>query len=257
MCELFGMSCAESRDICALLTEFFSHSIRHPHGWGLALVYADAVSLEKEPVSAMKSEYLRRRLSAPVFAQTYIAHIRLATRGALEYRNTHPFVKRDACGRAWTLAHNGTIFCSPILEHYRETQAGETDSERILCELVARMDERQQALGRPLRARERFEAADRVVCSLASGNKLNLLFSDGELVYAHTNMKGTLYVHREPGCALFATVPLGNLKWEPLTFAKLTAWRAGELCFTGTEHGQEYRSAQGDVGFLISDSAVL
>ncbi|MGN0662583.1 MAG: class II glutamine amidotransferase [Faecalibacterium sp.] len=257
MCELFGMSSARSRDLRELLTEFYSHSVRHPHGWGLALIYPNAVSLEKEPVSAVHSAYLRRRLDAPLWAQNCIAHIRLATRGALEYCNTHPFVQRDSAGRAWTLAHNGTIFSSPLLEPFREIQSGQTDSERILFELVARVNERQAALGRPLDAQERFSVCDAVVCSLAPENKLNLLFSDGELLYAHTNMRGTLYLHREPGCVLFATVPVGVPDWEPLTFTTLTAWSGGELRFTGTCHGKEYHCAQQDVQFLISDSAVL
>ena len=100
MCELFGMSAARSGDVGPLLTEFYSHSNRHPHGWGLALLYPNAVSLEKEPVPALHSDYLKRRLTAPVEAQYCIAHIRLATRGSLEYANTHPFIKRDATGRA-------------------------------------------------------------------------------------------------------------------------------------------------------------
>lgn len=77
------------------------------------------------------------------------------------------------------------------------------------------------------------------------------------MLYAHTNMRGTLYLHREPGCALFATVPIGAQDWEPLVFTTLTAWSGGELRFTGTCHGKEYRCAQQDVQFLISDSAVL
>ena len=35
MCELFGFSSEKPTDIKALLTEFFSHSAKHPHGWGL------------------------------------------------------------------------------------------------------------------------------------------------------------------------------------------------------------------------------
>lgn len=258
MCELFGMSAARSSDVGPLLTEFFSHSNRHPHGWGLALLYPDAVSLEKEPVPAFCSEYLKRRLTAPVEVQNCIAHIRLATRGNPEYANTHPFVKRDAGGRAWTLAHNGTIFDSPLLEPYCQIQQGRTDSERILFYLTDCLNAAAARAGRPLAARERFDAVDEAVCSLAPHNKLNLLVSDGELFYVHTNMAGTLYVHQEPDRTFFATTPLAGLVWHPLPFTTLTGWKNGKLMFTGTNHGQEYfPPAQADLQFLISDTAVL
>lgn len=258
MCELFGISAARSGDISPLLKEFFSHSNRHPHGWGLALLYPEAASLEKEPVPAFRSDYLRQRLSGPVDAQSCIAHIRLATRGSLQYANTHPFVKRDSTGRAWTLAHNGTIFQSPALDPYTRTQQGETDSERVLLYLVDCIDAATEKAGRPLTAQERFAAADQVVCALAPHNKLNLLFFDGETLYAHTNMEGTLYLHREPGRALFVTVPLSGMDWQPLTFAALTGWQWGRPVFSGTRHGQVYQPpAQADLQYLISDSVVL
>ena len=258
MCELFGMSAARSGDVGPLLTEFYGHSNRHPHGWGLALLYPNAVSLEKEPVPALHSDYLKRRLTAPVEAQHCIAHIRLATRGRLEYANTHPFIKRDASGRAWTLAHNGTIFESPLLEPYSRLQQGETDSECILLYLVDQMNTAAARAGRELTAPERFAVADEVVCALAPQNKVNLLFFDGETLYAHTNMAGTLYLHQEPGRALFATVPLSGLDWQPLVFTTLTGWQYGELRFTGTDHGQVYTPpAQADLQYLISSTAVL
>ena len=258
MCELFGMSAARSCDVGPLLAEFFSYSDRHPHGWGLALLYPDAVSLEKEPVPACRSDYLKRRLTAPVEVQNCIAHIRLATRGCLEYANTHPFIKRDAGGRPWTLAHNGTIFDSPLLEPYCRTQQGKTDSERILLYLVDRVNAAAAQAGRTLAAAERFAVVDDVVCALAPHNKVNLLIFDGELFYAHTNMAGTLYFRQEQGQTFFATTPLAGLEWRPLPFTILTGWQNGVQRFTGTNHGQEYfPPAQADLQFLISETAVL
>ena len=100
--------------------------------------------------------------------------------------------------------------------------------------------------------------ADEVVCALAPQNKVNLLFFDGETLYAHTNMAGTLYLHQEPGRALFATVPLSGLNWQPLVFTTLTGWQYGALRFTGTDHGQVYiPPAQADLQYLISSTAVL
>lgn len=49
MCELFGITSAESHEINNDLKEFFSHSNAHPHGWGLACLEANNVQIEKEP----------------------------------------------------------------------------------------------------------------------------------------------------------------------------------------------------------------
>ena len=55
MCELFGLSSAEKIQLNDLLKEFFSHGMEHPHGWGMAFFYGNAVSLEKQPETACKS----------------------------------------------------------------------------------------------------------------------------------------------------------------------------------------------------------
>lgn len=76
----------------------------------MAFFYGNAVSLEKQPEATYKSIYLKQRLRVNIEVDKMIAHIRLATRGSMEYENTHPFVQRDNSDRSWTLAHNGTIF---------------------------------------------------------------------------------------------------------------------------------------------------
>lgn len=35
MCELLGFSAAKPTDISELVREFFSHSEKNPHGWGM------------------------------------------------------------------------------------------------------------------------------------------------------------------------------------------------------------------------------
>lgn len=118
MCELFGASSREKVPVNALLREFYSQSREHPDGWGMAVFYDNAVNLEKEPLPAYKSTYLKERLRHNLSVHNMIAHIRKATVGALEFENCHPFVKRDNFGRSWTLAHNGTIFDCPALTPY-------------------------------------------------------------------------------------------------------------------------------------------
>ena len=80
MCELFGVSSPEKIDIKDLLLEFFSHSIRHPDGWGMAFFEDNDVALEKQPLDSRKSQYLKSRMKAISKADNMIAHIRLATK---------------------------------------------------------------------------------------------------------------------------------------------------------------------------------
>lgn len=257
MCELLGFSSARKMQVNAYLKEFAAHSVRHPHGWGLAVFYGNAVSLEKEPIPAYQSGYLRERLRHRLEVTDMIAHIRLATRGTMDFENCHPFVMRDGSDRTWTLAHNGTIFNCPVMERYVHTQEGHTDSERILCHIIARVDRQQAALGRALTAPERFALMDSVVCEVAPHNKLNLLVYDSELLYVHTNYANSLYCKKWGDAAMFATVPLDQGDWEPVAFTRLLAYKAGQLVYSGTTHGQEYKDNPKDMQYLFVDYSVL
>jgi glutamine amidotransferase len=258
MCELFGVSSFEKVPVDHLLQTFFSHSVRHPNGWGMAIFRHGSVNLEKEPVAAYRSAYLRERLQHPLAVRNMIAHIRLATVGTMDYENSHPFVQWDRSGRCWTLAHNGTIFDAPALNPYVYTQEGHTDSERILCYIVAQIDAAQYDAGRPLNTRERFAVVDRVVCELAPHNKLNLMLYDGELLYVHTNYADSLYVKQSERTALFSTVPLDSKgRWRPLPFTTLCAYQNGKECLRGTNHGFEYIPDPDDTHYLFADYAAL
>ena len=257
MCELFGVNSQEKIPVNGLLQEFFSHSREHPNGWGMAIFYGNAVSLEKEPLSAHKSAYLKERLRHPLSVHSMIGHIRKATVGAQEFENCHPFVKRDNLGRSWTLAHNGTIFNCPALEPYARIQEGGTDSERILYHIIAQVDRTQASAGRALDAEERFALVDRLVCEIAPHNKLNLLIYDSELFYVHTNYADSLYIRKMQGTVLFSTVPLELTGWQPMLFTTLCAYQNGQERFHGTCHRSEYHDNPEDMRFIFTDFAGL
>lgn len=257
MCELLGLSARRRVEMNDYLREFAAHSVRHPHGWGLAVFYGNSVSLEKEPVPACQSGYLRDRLRHRLAVRGMIGHIRLATRGNMDFENCHPFVQRDNSDRTWTLAHNGTIFNCPVMERYVHTQEGQTDSERVLCHLVAQIDARQRQLGRALTADERFAVVDAVVCEVAPHNKLNLLVYDSELLYVHTNYADSLYCKQLEDAMLFATTPLDRHGWHPVEFTTLLAYREGTLFRRGTNHGHEYRDNPADMQYIFVDYSSL
>lgn len=250
MCELFGVSSKRNLIINEYLKVFFSHSENHPHGWGIACMEGEETFIEKEPVRADKSRYLKERLSLPVSVRTAFAHIRYGTIGGVEYKNCHPYTLKDCSGRRWTLIHNGTIFDYAPMNKYVKIQNGDTDSERILLYLVDCINEKTQKNGKELCARERFLLLDELFTEMSRGNKLNLLLYDGELMYVHTNYADSLFfLHKDEG-TFFATTPLSDEQWEPVPFTRLLAYEEGSKIFEGTDHRNEYVDNEENTRFL-------
>lgn len=251
MCELFGVSSMEPVRVNEMLQEFISHSDIHWNGWGISQLFDNFASMEKEPVQASKSAYLKERLKYRMDVKDMIAHIRLATVGTMEYENCHPFMQHDHTKRVWVLAHNGTIFDCPRLEKYRSVQGGTTDSERILDYLVDEINQAQEKRERDLTFTERFELLERLICEISLHNKLNLLLYDGEYIYVFTNYKDTLFVYQTDQTAYFATQPLSQDAWENLPFLTLCAYRKGARVKTGTLTGHEYIQNEDDLKYMF------
>ena len=244
MCELFGFSSAAERDLTAPLKEFFDHSIDHPNGWGIAELSGSRPEIVTEPVAAFRSRTLPGILCRGVRSRLLLAHIRRATIGSVSPENCHPFTGSDSSGRQWTLIHNGTIFNGLELMKYKKLQQGSTDSERVLLYFLDLINEAAEKKGAALTAAERFSVLEEAVASIAYRNKLNLIIYDSELLYAHVNMKNTLYYSRQGG-TLISTVPLDSNIWQPLPLTALFAFRDGETVFRGRPHGLEFVDALG------------
>lgn len=257
MCELFGVSSRDDFYANDYLKAFYAHSDFHPHGWGLACVTRSSALVEKESVKASTSNYLRERLSQPITEKLLLAHIRYATIGNVEYKNCHPFTGRDSTGRRWTLIHNGTIFDYPALYPYLKTQKGDTDSERVFLYLLDKLNEATRQNGARLHFEERFKLLDEIICDMAKGNKLNLIFTDGKYLYAHTNCKGTMRYLEKDGAALVSTLPLSDENWQPFPFGQLLAFNKGKLIKTGTEHHHEYIHSEEEMKLIYQIFANL
>lgn len=252
MCELLGLSARQKLTVNKILKIFYGHGDDHPHGWGLALFREDGTpAIEKEPVRATASSYLKTRLEAGIEAASLIGHIRLATIGTLDYVNCHPFVMRDTGGRPWTIAHNGTIFDFPPLDAYLKRQEGATDSERVALYLVDAISDETARIGRPLSFEERFDVLECAIVALTrKNNKVNLLVFDGEYLYAHSNFAGSLHYLQQDGHAWLSTRPLTDGDWKALPFRRLCAFKDGELVRTGEDHHGEYFVNQGDLDMI-------
>lgn len=239
MCELFGASLKKSADLNEYLREFFSHSDKHPHGWGLAYQEYGKLRIVKEPVCANESRIIGGVIEQIPPQKDLLAHIRYATIGATKAENCHPFSGCDNSGRRWTLIHNGTIYSGTELMKYLDLQNGDTDSERIFMYLLDKVNA-ALAEKKQLDAGERFKIVDALVNELSPRNKLNLMIFDGELLYVHKNMDKTLsYKHTDDGVVL-STQPLEKEGWNDLPMCRAIAFKDGERLFEGSAHGNEF-----------------
>ncbi|MBB2938081.1 glutamine amidotransferase [Amycolatopsis bartoniae] len=114
-------------------------SRREPDGTGLGTFHPDGTpQVEKQPLAAYQdrqfAEEAKDRESA-----TFVAHVRYASTGGLDARNTHPFTQR---GRIF--AHNGVIGdldkLDDALGEYRDLVRGDTDSERFFALITHYID---------------------------------------------------------------------------------------------------------------------
>lgn len=240
MCELFGVSAGRKIRINGFLDTFFSHSAEHGNGWGIALLDEGGFSIEREPVKAADSSYLKSMLKEKVEASVCIAHIRKATIGEVNINNTHPFSVYDDFGKRWVLAHNGTIFDSEALAPYQYKQTGTTDSERILLYIVDQINKRYQDSGHELSKEERIHTVEEAIKVIVPGNKVNLMIHDGELLYVHKNELGTLHEKHIGDGIIFSTAPLESNGWSEFAQNRLMVYRSGKLVYIGVKHDHTY-----------------
>ena len=234
MCELFGFSAKEPIGAADYLNKFFSHSVLHPHGWGMMYDCGGARAVIREPVRAIDSTCLGDIVASLGPQKTMLAHIRFATVGSIREENCHPYTGTDLSGREWTLIHNGTIYSGKLNYQYYKRQSGDTDSERLFLALLDAVNERLRQGA--MTERERFETVAHFIEQTAPRNKLNLMIWDGELLYVHKNLKNTLSYRRIPEGILFSTQPLGQNGWCPFPIAQVIAYRDGREIWRGNRH---------------------
>jgi predicted glutamine amidotransferase len=107
-------------------------SHREPDGTGLGWFDGQGGAHVSKQAHAAYSDRRFAREAREVSATTFVAHVRFASTGALEVRNTHPF---EQDGRLF--AHNGVIEDLPALEAQLGDDLrlvkGDTDSERFFA----------------------------------------------------------------------------------------------------------------------------
>ena len=254
MCELFGVSADRKIRVNEYLDAFYKHSVEHHNGWGLALLDDGLVSVEKEPVRAVDSKYLKNRLTGKIETSRCMAHIRKATVGDVSFGNTHPFVLSDFSGKKWVFVHNGTIFESAVLSPYLYVQEGSTDSERVLYYIVEWIN---RLILTGFDDARKINFINEIVLKLTPGNKLNFLLYDGDYMYVHKNEPGTMYRLSRPGAVVFSTHPLDGSDWEEVPQNQLIVYRDGQLVYEAMPHCNTYIHDEEKMRYQYLDHAML
>jgi glutamine amidotransferase len=163
VCRLFGMSGGDRRVratfwLLEAPDSLAEQSRREPDGTGIGWFDADGrPQVAKQPLAAYEDQVFARE-ARELESTTFVAHIRYATTGAVDARNTHPFEQR---GRLF--AHNGVVQDLERLEHElgedRALVTGDTDSERLFALVTRETDRRGGDVGAGIVAAARWVAA--------------------------------------------------------------------------------------------------
>jgi predicted glutamine amidotransferase len=207
MCRVFGCVAAEPVSIRHELLEAENPLIRqsedHDSGWGMA-VYERADGGEPMLVRFPEAAYADGDFvsATSLRGRIFNAHVRRATMGDLSLHNTHPFSLAS-----YTLGHNGTILQYPrLLEPGMRRPDGDTDSEYLFNLLMSDYDPAAPA---PSLRRAITKTVER---SAFSG--VNVLFSDGERLYAYRLGLFELHWLARPGQLLVASEVVTSEPWH-------------------------------------------
>jgi glutamine amidotransferase len=170
MCRLFGLTAGTARVRATFWLLDAPDSLevqsrRNVDGSGIGFFdAAGAPVLDKQPEPAFRDEeFIHEAKNAE--SATFVAHVRWATAGGREVRNTHPFTMH---GRI--MAHNGGVGELARLDEQLGTYAslvlGDTDSERYFALITQQADEHSGDVGAGIVAAAQWIAANLPVSSL-------------------------------------------------------------------------------------------
>ncbi len=275
MCELLGMSAHHPASITLSLNEFARHGGEtgpHVDGWGVAYYEGPDANLIRESTSAASSLLMSTLRGYKLASEIVIAHIRRASFGPVELRNTHPF-RREMAGRVHVFAHNGDL---PGIEEryplYRRgiaSPVGNTDSEYAFCLLMQRLAGLRGGHDALTSLQTRKQIVAGFAREIGELGPANFLYSDGDVLFVHgherTQPDGSM---RAPGlytisvsCSyglghseltrvelesddvqkvtLVSTTPLTDADWKPMHRGQLLVVKGGEIIDSvpGPEYG--------------------
>jgi predicted glutamine amidotransferase len=221
MCRLYGFRSSIRSSVHHSLVNadnaLARQSERHSHGWGVGFYVDGYPHLIRNDQQAW-ADSLFRDLSGVVSTRTLIAHIRLATVGAVRVLNCHPFQH----GR-WCFAHNGEIagYERPEVRErlgqlvdgrFRRYILGDTDSELLFHIFLSQLARQVDGLGDDGVGLDEVRDALRITTQLvlaaapdeqaadAKHNKLTVLLTNGDLMLGYRYKKELHYSTYKARC---------------------------------------------------------
>ena len=154
MCELLGVSAQYPVKVEMSLQKLMQRAeLSNPHGWGVVFYEQNDANVFREPRPASESNLANLLAQCGIESDLVLSHIRKATTGPVELRNTHPFM-REVNGRMHSFAFNRNVpgVFDLGLTLNRFFSIGETDGELAFCWLL------QQLNGDGIKNRIRYPA---------------------------------------------------------------------------------------------------
>jgi glutamine amidotransferase len=209
----------------------------HRDGWGIAFYEGPDCLLLREPRPASESPLMQFMGHQGLRTRMALSHIRLATFGNRSLRNTQPFL-RELGGRMHVFAHNGDL--PALLNTADDPQApfrpvGETDSERVFCDLLTRLAPLWRDAGDAVPAlADRLAVIGAHAADLRRLGTANFLYADGDALFVHADRRTQLD---------------GRIRPPGLYLLQRCCWRsAPELA----DSGVELQSVRQDVALVAS-----
>ncbi len=265
MCELFAISSLLPTRVSFSMAEFSRHgglTDHHKDGWVIAFYAENDVQIIRETIPAIYSDYIHCLKDHNFSSNLVISHIRLATQGKIELKNTQPFC-RELAGKMHVFAHNGdlkSIETSKTIKLGRYRPLGETDSEYAFCFLMNLMEDLWTSERLP-RLEARLEVISYFAAIIRKLGPANFIYSDSEILFIHGHkstredskgilspglftLRRTCFAERErtkiegldlnlgddkQEVLLVASVPLTNENWIPLAEGEIQAIANGSV----------------------------
>ena len=231
--------------------------VNNPDGWGAVFYEKNDAYVFREPRVLSDSHLAKLLMQGGIESNLVVSHIRRATSGCAELRNTHPFT-REVFGRLHSFAFNGNIpgvfELDLIMDRF--SPLGETDGEYAFCWLL----ERISGLVDNSDWEQKTDILKMFGDQLAQMGPANFLYSDSLRLYAFASRRSHSDGIRSPGlyynkrhCKqaqnampwtglsiqssadqeqelnVIASVPLSENDWIPFEENQLMVFEKGEL----------------------------
>lgn len=260
MCELLGVSSLYPVTLEMSFQGLMQHTnIANPDGWGAVFYEKNDAYVFREPRPGNTSPLANLLGQCSIPSQIVISHIRKATSGPVELRNTHPFT-REIHGRLHSFAFNGDVpdVYDMDLGMDRFCPIGETDGEFAFCWLMEQLLSQVDTGDYKDTSKILHKLGDR----LAPMGPANFLYSDSRRLYAFASRRthpdgmrppGLYYqmrqckeaetvmpcvglniqssIDRAQQLCLIASVPLSDEEWIPFEANQLIAFDKGKVVY--------------------------